>query len=137
MIRREDVSAKPQVIEDLRKAVELKPDYAEAFQQLNALVLRDQTVPPHKSSTGAWKNRQGDRHAEGALVEVDCSRTPARFVLNTQQGELDLLVSDPSQVVIGNDPGVSAELNCGRMPPRVVSVDYLEASKEITAIQFK
>jgi tetratricopeptide (TPR) repeat protein len=138
MLRRDDDAARQQVIADLRKAVELKPDYSEAYQQLNALTLREQTPTVAPKSTGkGWTNRKGDRQVDGTLVELNCSAAPARFMLKTAEGEVTLLVSDPAQVVIGNDTGVSAELNCGAMPPRAVSVEYLAASKEITAIQFK
>jgi tetratricopeptide (TPR) repeat protein len=134
MLHRDDPSA----IADLRKAVELNPDYTEAYQQLNALTLRLQTPAPLKpGSANGWKNRTGDRRVDGNLIGLDCSTAPARFLLATSQGPLSLVVTDPSQVVIANDPGVSAELNCGVMPPRPVSVEYIAASKEITAIHFK
>ncbi len=136
MIRRDQEEARQQVIDDLREAVSLQPDYAEAFQQLNALTLRDQPPPPHKTGAG-WKNRIGDRTVSGRLVKLDCTTSPARFLLDTPNGELTLLVSDPSQVLIGNDPGVGAELACGPMPPRAVQVEYIDASKEITTIQFQ
>jgi hypothetical protein len=136
MIRRDDAAARGQAIADLREAVRLDPEYAEAYQQLDTLILRDQPSLPHKSST-EWKNRTGDRTVEGTLVEMDCSSAPPRMVVDTPGGELTLTVSDPAKVLIGNDPGVSAELNCGRMSPRPVRVEYLEESRQITAIQFK
>jgi tetratricopeptide (TPR) repeat protein len=136
MIRRDDVAARAQAIGDLREAVRLDPEYGEAYRQLDALILRDHSSFPHKSGTG-WKNPTGDRTVEGTLVEMDCSSAPARIVMETPGGGLALTVSDPAKVLIGNDPGVSAELNCGRMSPRAVRVEYLEEFQVITAIQFK
>jgi tetratricopeptide (TPR) repeat protein len=136
MIRRDDAAARGQSIADLREAVRLDPEYAEAYRQLDALLLRGQPSSPHKSST-EWTNRTGDRAVEGRLVEMDCSTVPARMVVETPGGELALTVGDPAKVLIGNDAGVSAELNCGRMSPRPVRVEYVGESGQITAIQFK
>ncbi len=136
MLKRDDPAFREQVIRDLRKGIQLDPKFTEARQALALVEQRSDAPVIHPPSKG-WENPKGDRKTEGQLVEVDCLGTRARLIVSTASGPIALNVSDPSKVVLTNAAGQSTELPCGKIPPRPVSIEYLEGTREVTAILFR
>lgn len=96
-------------------------------------------LPPAKAGVitpDSWKNQQGDRSADGKLTRVDCLGKSARLVIETATGILILGVRDAGSVVIRGS-GPRHTLSCGAQSGVMVGVDYLAATNEVTAIEFR
>ncbi len=99
--------------------------------------VREATVTPE-----SWKNRQGNRKLEGALVQVDCLGESARLHVRVGDKIEVLSVSDPSKVVLRNAAEPNAELRCGAAGELPVAVEYVAqhvagTSGEVTSLEFK
>ncbi len=90
----------------------------------------------------SWQNRKGDARVEGTLTEVNCDSLPVRLLVSVGAAKgkeaktIELSVEDPTGVVLVNAEGISTTLVCGEQS-RLVAVEYLAATKEITRIEFK
>ena len=92
-----------------------------------------------------WDDPRPKQKIWGLLKEVQCSRGPARLVIEDSEGKVTrLLVKDPGQVVIlGRGP--NATLGCGKQnPARPVAVEYYKPSRpggkeagEVAVIEFR
>lgn len=81
---------------------------------------------------------------EGMFERLDCSAGQARLVVRTNDGKtVQLLVADPSQIVLGD--GGERAFGCGvQKPPRRVVVQYTakpdskrQTAGEVTVIEFR
>lgn len=107
----------------------------------SAMALTEAAAAPavHKpsvSTPASWINPTGDAHVEGLLRQVDCGGKSARLHVFAQNSELVLTVADPSKVVLRGARGVKTQFSCGPQPPTAIAVDYIAASREVTAIEF-
>jgi tetratricopeptide (TPR) repeat protein len=100
---------------------------------------RPKTVVPD-----SWKNQQGDRRVEGALVQIDCRGTSARLHLRTEESTHIFSITDPRKVVLRNAPGSSREFRCGAFEGVRIAVEFVaspesqgEVAGEVTALEFK
>lgn len=93
--------------------------------------------PPSVTTPKTWQNRAGDARVEGLLTAVDCLANGARLHIDSQTGNIALLVTDPKRVVLKNTSSVSMQLACGPQKARRVLVDYLASTREVTAITFE
>ena len=84
----------------------------------------------------SWQNRKGEGKAAGMLVRVDCEGKGARLHLNTPDGPLVFNVSDPRSVVIKGG-AAQRTLSCGMQSPTAVEIEYDDATRQATAIQFQ
>ena len=92
-----------------------------------------------------WDDPRPKAKIWGVLKEVECTRGPARLVIEDSDGELTrLVVKDPGKVVIlGREP--NATLGCGKQnPPRPVAVEYYKPSSpggksagEVAVVEFR
>ena len=142
-----------EAIRDLRKAIEIDPDYSQARELLASMELALRTAEPAPARVPdsvsskvpkSWQNRKGDRRIEAMLVQVDCLGSGARLHALVDSQRIALEIGDPSKVVVTGTPGVSTELSCGPIQPREVTIEYLakensglRTAGEVTALQFK
>lgn len=124
---------------------------AEEMARLDGTIQRIEAPEgPPRTNQGSeqtgpnWRNRKGDQRVEGKLVQLDCSKTGARFHVVVGPAEVVLRVDDPSKVVLTNAPGNSVQLTCGVFSARSVIVEYVakpdaqrKTTGEITALEFK
>ncbi len=92
-----------------------------------------------------WDDPRPKAKIWGLLKEVECTRGPARLVIEDSDGKLTrLVVKDPGKVVImGREP--NATLGCGKQnPPRPVAVEYYKPSQpggksagEVAVVEFQ
>ena len=134
-----------------QRAVELAQADTERDMAKAALAGLEEQAELAAASSGpktivpeSWKNRQGDRRIEGALVRIDCEGTAARLYLRSAGRVGVFLVSDPRKVVLRNTPEAAREFRCGAFDDVNVVVEFIsppEARKDIagdiTAIEFK
>ena len=123
-----------QLVQSPAASVAVEPDREKHFED----TFRE-VVPK------TWLNPQGNSRVEGKLVQLDClAGGEARFHIVASGKKVALYVKDPTKVVITGAAGISTELQCGPMPGREVTVEYvarpdakLKVDGEITAIRFK
>jgi len=84
----------------------------------------------------SWQHRPGDARAEGTLTQVDCDSRPVKLLVSMEAKTIQLHVQNPNEVELLNADGVSTTLACGDQS-RLVAVDYIAATGEITRIEFK
>jgi len=84
----------------------------------------------------SWNRRRGDAAAAGTLVQVDCSGPVLVFVVETGERKLRLVAASPASVQV--DGATEArDFPCGGGLKTPVSVEYVESSKELTAIRYQ
>ena len=92
-----------------------------------------------------WDDPRPKAKIWGLLKQVECTRGPARLVIEASDGKITrLVIKDPGRVVImGREP--NATLGCGKQnPPRPVAVEYYKPSQpgardagEVAVVEFR
>jgi tetratricopeptide (TPR) repeat protein len=91
---------------------------------------------PSVETPSAWNNRKGDARVEGVLNRVDCEGRSARLHILAGGKEMVLTVEDPSTVVLRGARRRTTQFSCGAQPAIPVAIEYLSATKVVTAIEF-
>jgi tetratricopeptide (TPR) repeat protein len=133
MLVRESKGPRREVIESLRKAVELAPDFADARELLErAETGRGEPEQAARSAPKpavhvpeSWSNPRGDTRIEGVLERVDCLGAQARLRIRAEGKPYSLLVREPRKIPVGSAHGVTFEFACGPQKPRKVAVEYV------------
>ncbi len=114
----------------------------EADMARAALNLRDETTAtagskrPAAITPDTWNNPKGDASVTGNLMQVDCGETGARLHVRSSSGVVVLLVKDPRTVVMRGGP-VRRSFVCGVQEPAPVTVEFVKATLQVTAIEFR
>lgn len=100
------------------------------------------TTPKRASDNGvitpkSWTGPKGDRVVTGMLIRVDCDARPVRLNVDTPDGVVSLSVANPNSVAIVGGGAARRTLRCGDQDPSAVRIEYIEATKQATAIQFQ
>jgi len=103
---------------------------AEAALRLSDPGVQAPQKPP-VTTPSSWENLKGDAKVEGRLNRVDCGETPRLFVAG-----MVLEARQPNRIVLSGVGGAKAELRCGPQDISVM-VEYVAATKEVTAIEFR
>jgi tetratricopeptide (TPR) repeat protein len=121
-------------------------DAAMASSVLEGLARRDSAAQvlagPKTVVPDTWKNPQGDRKIDGALVRVDCRGASALLHLRAAAQTITLAVTDARRVLLRNAAGPVTEFRCGSFEAVQVTVEYRStgapsgAAGEVTAIEF-
>lgn len=85
---------------------------------------------------GSWTAREGDRAVSGDLIEVDCEAQPVTLHVRTASGTLTLKVANPRAVTVRGQSG-QRSLICGVQSPAPVRVQFDDATREVTALEFR
>jgi tetratricopeptide (TPR) repeat protein len=86
----------------------------------------------------SWKNLPGDARVEGRLVKVECLGPTAKLEIESEGKRIELKVLRPGKIPIQNSTSERREFTCGAQNPApAAAIDYIRATGEVTAIQFK
>jgi tetratricopeptide (TPR) repeat protein len=124
-----------------RKALNAATSEREEVMARAALKLGDEKplpglAKPPVHTPSSWKGLQGDARIEGQLVAVDCGEF-ARLKVKSSQGEKTLVVKRPNSVALRGKGSPRLEFSCGPQKAMPVIVEYIAATSEITAIEFR
>jgi tetratricopeptide (TPR) repeat protein len=109
-----------------------------ARSALNLIEAREpaSTKPrPAVNTPESWNPPVGDASISADLVRVDCEGGSARLHLRRDGDTTVLVVSDPRTVTIQGGPA-RRTIPCGVQSPTPVKVDFIAATKQVTAIEF-
>jgi len=105
-------------------------------QPMDGLELRGEG-----SSVELWLEGAKKHYVEGKFTSLDCLGDRGRMWLDTATGDMALLISDPSKIIMRNSGSV--DLGCGQQDPKAVKVEYvakedakLQTVGEVVAIEF-
>lgn len=111
-----------EAVEPLRRAVQLRPWFAPAREEL---ALAESPPAPPARATPATEVRAPELpHVRGTLTQVDCLGGKARLHIIADGRKTFLLVRNPDGVVLRNGGAGPTEFSCGPVPPRTVLVSY-------------
>ena len=100
----------------------------------------EQRTGPDVRTPEAWQGRKGDAKAEGTLSRVDCSGASLVFVVETdgESGDaaLSLVAANPGAIRV-NSGTAPREFSCGAGLKLRVSVEYVESTRELIAIEYR
>ena len=152
MLVRESKGPPAEVIESLRRAVELAPDFADAKYLLELAELgRKQretatavrASKPQVTVPKSWNNPEGDARLDAVLEQVDCLGAQARLWVSANGKRYGLAVREQGKIPIRNSGGVTFEFKCGRQEPRRLGIEYLAKPDalagtigDVTALEF-
>jgi len=127
--------------ESARRTVILASNEQEGHMAAALTLLASEVPAVHEKKPGvvtppSWQHRPGDARAEGTLTQVDCDSRPVKLLVSMEAKTIQLHVQNPNEVELLNADGVSTTLACGDQS-RLVAVDYIAATGEITRIEFK
>jgi Flp pilus assembly protein TadD len=108
----------------------------------SALNMIEAAPPPVDANKPAvtipdsWKPPRGDASVSGDLVQVECDARPVRLHVRSEGQSVVLNVVDPRSVNMRG--GAPRQLfPCGAQPPTPVLVEFVNATKQVTAIEFR
>jgi tetratricopeptide (TPR) repeat protein len=127
--------------ESARRTVILASNEQEEHMAAALTLLASEVSPVHEKKPDvvtppSWQHRQGDARADGTLTQVNCDARPVKLLVSVPGKTIELNVQNPNEVELLNADGVSTTLACGDQS-RLVAVDYIAATREITRIEFK
>ena len=104
---------------------------------MDGLALRGGDDPVELWLEGAKKH-----YVEGKFTSLDCLGDRGRMWLDTATGDMALLISDPSKIIMRNSGSV--DLGCGPQNPKAVKVEYLakedaklQTAGEVVSIEYR
>jgi tetratricopeptide (TPR) repeat protein len=96
--------------------------------------------PPPVSIPSSWNRKPtADGSVAGALHSFECVEPYPKLRIRTPSGEVqEFSIPDPKNLELRNAAGGSHEMqfSCGTLEPRAVKIEYVRASRGITAIEF-
>lgn len=137
LLRRDATPDGDLAIADLRRAVELDPNYEEAWQLLGLLLLRagkhSEAVEPLARDANTSDTAIEISRIEGKLIAFECNPGPPRLIILAGGERVALTVDDPAKVLLRGLADTSVVLACGPMPAREVTVEHWKGDvREIT-----
>lgn len=106
------------------------------MRELQATRDPERKRPAEVRTPPSWNRRRGDATAAGTLVQVDCSGPALVFVVESGERKLRLVAASPASVQVDGTTQ-SRDFPCGGGLKTPVNVEYVEASKELTAIRYQ
>jgi hypothetical protein len=99
-------------------------------------VVRPRSDKPPVHVPESWKGLRGDTVMQGELIEFDCGTQPPTAHIRTSSTVLRLRLLKPNEIRVGGIDGIQHEFACGPQK-RKVQVEYTDATRELTAIEFR
>jgi tetratricopeptide (TPR) repeat protein len=110
---------------------------AEAAVKLTQPAPLDRAKGPLIRTPDSWKNLPGDARITGTLLNFECTGATAKLLIEYGGKPEELLILRPGKIPIQDSTAERREFTCGPQKPAKVSVEFIRATREVTAIRFE